>query len=612
MIKNAQFSAQFINTNLLSKGIDLKNKPNSKEIFRLFWKTSAPYKHRRNLAIFFAMLTLVVTIFVGPLIIAQLLNIIQHNQLHDAKNLWTLIALYGTSELWSSVIGWRLVLYLVWTFETAMQRDLYAQCFSKLTNQTLFFHSNKFGGSLVSQTNKLVGAVESFWDTIIWSVLPLVISLVGSIIVLSTLLWQYALFLLIFSIVFSIVVYYGSKPMAKLTKKEAKSSNKLNGQLADVISNVLAVKSSGAEATEQKFFTKTVNSWRNSSLDVMRGFLKVSTVYSSINMVIKIGATTFAVYAAQNNLVSVASVYLIITYTGSVAHELWNMNGIMRNYNRIIGNANDMVEVLQTPTTLIDKSSSKLEVASGKISMDKITFTHDEGQGDTLFHDFSLDIKPGEKIGLVGASGSGKTTLTKLLLRFADIDSGKITIDGQDISEVTQASLRAKIAYVPQEPLLFHRSVRENIAYGRPDATDTEIEEAAKKAGAYDFIVGLKDGFDTMVGERGIKLSGGQRQRVAIARAILKDAPILVLDEATSALDSESEALIQKSLETLMENRTSIVIAHRLSTIAKLDRIIVLKNGKIVEDGSHDELINKKRGVYAKLWARQSGGFIEE
>ena len=603
---------QFININLSSKGIDLKNKPNSKEIFRLFWKTSVPYKHRRNLAIFFAMLTLVVTIFVGPLIIAQLLSIIQHNQLHDSKNLWTLIALYGASELWSSVIGWRLVLYLAWTFETAMQRDLYAQCFSKLTNQTLFFHSNKFGGSLVSQTNKLVGAVESFWDTIIWSVLPLVVSLVGSIIVLSTLLWQYALFLLIFSIVFSLVVYYGSKPMAKLTKKEAKASNKLNGQLADVISNVLAVKSSGAEATEQKFFAKTVSSWRNSSLDVMHGFLKVSTIYSSINMVIKIGAIAFAVYAAQNDLVSVASVYLIITYTGSVAHELWNMNGIMRNYNRIIGNANDMVEILQTPTTLIDKSSSKLEVTSGEISMDKITFTHDEGQGDTLFHDFSLDIKPGEKIGLVGASGSGKTTLTKLLLRFADIDSGKITIDGQDISEVTQASLRAQIAYVPQEPLLFHRSVRENIAYGRPDATDAEIEEAAKKAGAYDFIVGLKDGWDTMVGERGIKLSGGQRQRVAIARAILKDAPILVLDEATSALDSESEALIQKSLETLMENRTSIVIAHRLSTIAKLDRIIVLKDGKIVEDGSHDELINKKRGVYAKLWARQSGGFIEE
>ena len=244
--------------------------------------------------------------------------------------------------------------------------------------------------------------------------------------------------------------------------------------------------------------------------------------------------------------------------------------------------------------------------------MDKVTFTHDEGQGDTLFHDFSLTVNPGEKIGLVGSSGSGKTTLTKLLLRFADIDSGEIAIDGQDIAEVTQASLREQIAYVPQEPLLFHRSVRENIAYGRPDATDTEIEKAAKKAGAYDFIVNLQDGFDTLVGERGVKLSGGQRQRIAIARAILKNAPILILDEATSALDSESEALIQKSLETLMKNRTSIVIAHRLSTIAKLDRIIVLENGRIVEDGTHDQLLAKKRGVYAKLWARQSGGFIED
>ena len=400
--------------------------------------------------------------------------------------------------------------------------------------------------------------------------------------------------------------------MAKLNKKESKASNKLSGQLADVLSNVLAVKSSGAEATEQQLFKKTVNSWRSASLDTMHGFLKVSTVYSTINMSIKIGAIAFAVYAAQHNLVSVAAVYLIITYTSSVAHELWNMNGIMRSYNRIIGDAHEMVEILQTPTTLVDRSDAKLAVTRGGIVMDNITFTHDEGQGDTLFHDFSLRIQPGEKIGLVGSSGSGKTTLTKLLLRFADIDSGEIAIDAQNITEVTQTSLREQIAYVPQEPLLFHRSVRENIAYGQPDATDAEIERAAKKAGAYDFIIKLQDGFDTMVGERGVKLSGGQRQRIAIARAILKDAPILVLDEATSALDSESEALIQKSLETLMKGRTSIVIAHRLSTIAKLDRIIVLENGHIVEDGSHEQLLAKKRGVYAKLWARQSGGFIEE
>ena len=590
----------------------MKNKISNKKILQLFWQASIPYKHRRNLTIFFAITTLAITIFVGPLIIAELLNIIQHGRLQTAENLWTLIILYGVSQLWSSVIGWRLVLYLAWTFETALQRDLYAQCFSKLTNQTMFFHANKFGGSLVSQTNKLNGAVERFWDTIIWSILPLVISLAGSIIILSTLLWQYAVFLLLFSIIFSVVVYFGSRPMAALNEKEAKASNKVSGQLADAISNILAVKSSGAEITEQQRFAKTVESWRGASLDTMHRFLKVSTVYSTINMVIKIGAIAFAVYAAQHNLVSVASVYLIITYTGSVAHELWNMNGIMRSYNRIIGDAHEMVEILKTPTTLVDRSDKKLKIKRGGIVMHNVTFTHDEGQGDTLFHDFSLNIQPGEKIGLVGSSGSGKTTLTKLLLRFADIDSGKITIDSQDIAEVTQASLRQQIAYVPQEPLLFHRSVRENIAYSRPDATDAEIEKAAKKAGAYDFIVKLQDGFDTLVGERGVKLSGGQRQRIAIARAILKDAPVLVLDEATSALDSESEALIQKSLETLMKNRTSIVIAHRLSTIAKLDRIIVLENGCIVEDGSHDQLLAKKRGVYAKLWARQSGGFIEE
>ena len=210
----------------------------------------------------------------------------------------------------------------------------------------------------------------------------------------------------------------------------------------------------------------------------------------------------------------------------------------------------------------------------------------------------------------MGASGSGKTTLTKLLLRFADIDKGTISIDGQAINQVTQASLREHIAYVAQEPLLFHRTIRENIAYARPDATDEQIAHAAKPAGALTFITKLPDGFNTLVGERGIKLSGGQRQRIAIARAILKDAPILILDEATSALDSESERLIQRSLTNLMKNRTSIVVAHRLSTIASLDRIVVMDNGAIIEQGSHTELL-AKGGAYAKLWNHQSGGFIQ-
>ena len=559
----------------------------AKTTLQLLWRASRPYKWRRNLALITATLTLAVGTIVGPLIIAQLLDMIQHGQL-QTDSVWTLVIFYGISQLWSEIIGWRIVLYLMWTLETAMQRDIANKVFAKLAGETMFFHSNKFGGSLVSQNSKLSSCVERFWDELVWAVLPLVI----------------------FSIVFGVAVFFGSRPMAKLSQREAEASNKVSGNLADMVSNVLAVKSSGAEKIEQQRFDKTNHAWRKASLATMRGFLTVSSVYSTINTSIRIGAIVFAIYAAQHNIVSVAAVYLIITYTGSVARELWNMNSIMRNYNRIIGDAHEMVEILHTPTSLVDKSDKKLHVDRGVIDFDAVTFTHDEGKGAMLFRNFSLHITPGEKVGLVGSSGSGKTTLTKLLLRFADIDSGTIMIDEQNIAEVTQASLRSQIAYVPQEPLLFHRSVRENIAYGKANATDAEIEQAAKKAGAYDFIIKLQDGFNTLVGERGIKLSGGQRQRIAIARAIVKDAPILVLDEATSALDSESEVLIQKSLKTLMQNRTSIVIAHRLSTIAKLDRIIVMHNGKIVEDGSHDQLL-KHGGHYAKLWQHQSGGFID-
>ena len=589
----------------------MKKKTTSKDILRLFWQASVPYRGRRNLALLFAAVTFAVSMFIGPLVIAQLLTAIQTHQLSQTSALWGLVGLYAASQVWSEIIGWRLVLYFVWTFETAMQRDLYTKSFDKLVYQTMFFHSSKFGGSLVSQTNKLTGAVEQFWDSIIWSVLPLAISLIGSIAVLSTLLWQYALFLALFAILFGVVVYFGSRPMATLNEKEASANNAVSGRLADVVSNILAVKSSSGERQEQAEFATITNRWRQASLGTMRGFLKVSSVYSTITTVIKIAAIAFAIYASQHQIISVAAVYLIITYTGSVARELWNMHRIMRTYNRVLGNAREMVDILKAPTSVIDTTTQQLRVTHGAIELRAVTFTHDEGEGSTLFDNFSLAIKPGEKVGLVGSSGSGKTTLTKLLLRFADIDSGAIIIDQQNIAEVTQASLRAQIAYVPQEPLLFHRSIRENIAYGNPAADDAAIKNAAKQAGAYDFIMALSDGFDTLVGERGIKLSGGQRQRIAIARAILKDVPILILDEATSALDSESEALIQRSLETLMDSRTSLVIAHRLSTIAKLDRIIVMENGQIIEDGRHDELITQN-GAYARLWQRQSGGFIEE
>jgi ATP-binding cassette subfamily B protein len=304
-------------------------------------------------------------------------------------------------------------------------------------------------------------------------------------------------------------------------------------------------------------------------------------------------------------------VYLVFIYALNINRQLWEFNNITRTYNRVIGDAHEMTEILHKEYELVDHTNKKLRVSRGDVVFENVSFAHDKGEGEQVFTDFNLSIPAGQRVGVVGHSGSGKTTLTRVLLRFSDIDQGVISIDGQNIAQVTQASLHRSVAYVAQDPMLFHRSLRENIAYGNLDAHDDEIIDAAKKAHAWEFIQSLPHGLDTLVGERGVKLSGGQRQRIAIARAILKNAPILVLDEATSALDSESEKLIQDALGKLMKDRTSIVIAHRLSTIAKLDRIIVLDNGRIVEDGSHAELL-KRNGVYAKLWSHQSGGFIEE
>lgn len=309
--------------------------------------------------------------------------------------------------------------------------------------------------------------------------------------------------------------------------------------------------------------------------------------------------------------VSVATLILIVNYTQQIQGELWNFTHIFKNWNRAFGDAHEMTLILDMADDVVDApDAAPLEMDKATVKFEKVGFQHKDAK-EAIFEDFNLEIQPGERVGLVGVSGSGKTTLTKLLLRFADVNEGAIMVSGQDIRKVTQHSLRKNIAYVPQETSLFHRSIAENIAYGRPTATKAEIEQAAKLANADKFIADLPEGYETLVGERGVKLSGGQRQRIAIARAILKDAPILVLDEATSALDSESEALIQDALTKLMKGRTSIVIAHRLSTVANLDRIVVLKDGKIVEQGKHHELLAKPKGVYRQLWERQSGAFME-
>jgi ATP-binding cassette subfamily B protein len=580
-----------------------------KQIIPLLWRTAMQYPVRTSLAIFGSAATTVIGSFFGPYVISELLNQLQTGSV-TLSGAVPLVIIYTITQIYGQIIGWRLNLFLAWTMETAAQRDLYQRIFSSLTEQSLSFHSDRFGGALVSQTTKMIGAFERFWDTIIFQVIPSLASVIAATIILSFVFWQYALFLFILSIIFALTVYFGSKFLAVRNKEEAQASTATNAYVADAVTNIMTIKSHGREAEELEILTEKADSWRNKSLATMRGFLAVSSGYSLLITIINVVALVGAIWASEQHIISIGAVYLSITYTFTVGRQLWEMNGIMRNYNRIMGDAHDMTEILELKPTVQDTSTTDLVVKKGGINFAAVSFAHDGGN-EYLFDKFDLKVAPGERVGLVGHSGSGKTTLTRLLLRFSDIESGEISIDGQNIAAVTQNSLRKNVAYVPQEPMLFHRSLRDNIAYGKPGATEKQIRKAAEQANALEFIEKLPEKFDTLVGERGVKLSGGQRQRIAIARAILKDAPILVLDEATSALDSESEKLIQDALEKLMKNRTSIVIAHRLSTISKLDRIIVLEDGSIAEQGTHAALLTQK-GTYARLWAHQSGGFIEE
>jgi ATP-binding cassette subfamily B protein len=383
----------------------------------------------------------------------------------------------------------------------------------------------------------------------------------------------------------------------------------MTGFLADVMTNISAVKAHGAERAEQGSAQGVAARWVDADRRVMRAFLGYSTAFSSVMAVTNIGAVVAAVLAAQNETLNIPGIYLALTYTMVVTDSLWEINQIMRNYTKVLGDAHDMVEILSLPASVADRTDRPLQPGPGEVRFEGVRFAHEDRAADPLFDGFDLVVAPGEKVGLVGHSGSGKTTLTRLLLRFSDVDAGRILIDGQDVRDVSQASLRRAVAYVPQEPLLFHRSLRENIAYGSPDASDAQVRDAAAQAQALDFIEALPEGFATLVGERGVKLSGGQRQRIAIARAILKDATLLVLDEATSALDSASEAQIQRALAQAMRGRTTVVIAHRLSTVASMDRIVVMAQGRILEQGKPADLL-RDGGAYADLWTQQSGGFM--
>lgn len=588
----------------------------AKQTFRFYWRHVRRFPKLYLPSSIILPINTLINNFIPPLLLATVLNKLSRHE-YTPHHVWHdfggILILYLALSLVGGTLLWRVFDMFYWRLEGRVEKSINEEVFEHLVNQTADFHANNFGGSLVSATSKLGNSYVRLADTTLFQVIPLFIGLIFVSCVMVFRSPLYTLLLLIFSISYILISFRVSRKVRERGAEVASAESAQTGTLADAITNVMAIKSFAGEQAENQRFDKATRNTYNKLLGMMFAFQRQQIALSGVTGVMSTIALAVAVTSVVSFGANLATAFLIFNYTSTIVSQLFTFsNNALRNFNRSFGDAADMIEILaHQPEVRDPENPEKVHIDRGDIRFKDVTFKHD-GADDALFKELNVHIKPGEKVGLVGHSGSGKTTLTRLLLRFSDIQGGTISIDDQDIARISQNDLRRHIAYVPQEPLLFHRSISENIAYGNADASQETIEAVAKMAHAHDFIAGLPQGYDTLVGERGVKLSGGQRQRIVIARAMLKNAPILALDEATSALDSESELLIQDSLWKLMEGRTAIVIAHRLSTIQKMDRIIVMDDGRIVEEGSHKELIAKKNGTYAKLWAHQSGGFIED